>query len=116
MRETAALPCPRGMPFLGNALQLDPPRLHLQLEERARRFGAFYRLRFGRRDFVVVADHIAIASMLRDRPDGFRRSDRMEQVSREMGLVPGVFGSNGEAWRRQRRMVMAGVDPAHVKA
>jgi cytochrome P450 len=27
-----------------------------------------------------------------------------------------VFGENGETWRRQRRMVMAGFDPAHVKA
>ena len=54
--------------------------------------------------------------MLRDRPDGFRRSVRMEEVGMEMGLDPGVFGVNGDAWRRQRRMVMAGFDPAHVKA
>jgi len=32
-----------------------------------------------------------------------------------MGLAPGVFSSNGDMWRRQRRMVMAGFDPAHVK-
>jgi cytochrome P450 len=116
LRDVATLPGPRGIPILGNALQIEPPRLHQQLESWAREYGPFYRLKFGKRDFLVVADHAAIATMLRDRPDGFRRSDRMEQVSREMGLVPGVFGSNGEAWRRQRRMVMAGFDPAHVKA
>jgi len=33
-----------------------------------------------------------------------------------MGFHPGVFGANGDAWRRQRRMVMAGFDPGHVKA
>ena len=33
-----------------------------------------------------------------------------------MGLEPGVFGANGDAWRRQRRMVMAALDPAHVRA
>jgi cytochrome P450 len=32
-----------------------------------------------------------------------------------MGLKPGLFGSNGEMWRRQRRMVMAAFDPAHIK-
>jgi cytochrome P450 len=32
-----------------------------------------------------------------------------------MGLPPGVFGANDDTWRRQRRMVMAGFDPAHVK-
>jgi cytochrome P450 len=32
-----------------------------------------------------------------------------------MGLQGGVFGANGDVWKRQRRMVMAGFDPAHVK-
>jgi cytochrome P450 len=31
-------------------------------------------------------------------------------------LPLGVFGANGEVWQRQRRMVMAGFDPAHVKS
>jgi cytochrome P450 len=30
-------------------------------------------------------------------------------------MPAGVFASNGEAWLRQRRMVMAGFDPGHVK-
>jgi cytochrome P450 len=28
----------------------------------------------------------------------------------------GVFGAEGEAWKRQRRMVMAGFDPRHLRA
>lgn len=32
-----------------------------------------------------------------------------------MGLSAGLFASNGEVWKRQRRMVMAGFDPVHVK-
>jgi len=32
-----------------------------------------------------------------------------------MGLVGGVFGATGEDWKRQRRMVMASFDPAHVR-
>ena len=53
--------------------------------------------------------------MLRDRPDGFKRTTRFEAVAKEMGLKPGVFGANGDDWRRQRRMVMASFDPAHVR-
>jgi cytochrome P450 len=53
--------------------------------------------------------------MLRDRPDGFRRTPRLQVVAEEMGLKPGLFGAEGEDWKRQRRMVMAGFDPAHVK-
>jgi cytochrome P450 len=30
-------------------------------------------------------------------------------------LKPGLFGAEGDMWRRQRRMVMASFDPAHVK-
>jgi len=32
-----------------------------------------------------------------------------------MGLPPGVFSAEGEDWLRQRRMVMAGFDPGHVR-
>ncbi len=32
-------------------------------------------------------------------------------VLREMGLQVGLFSANGDIWRRQRRMVMAGFDP-----
>jgi cytochrome P450 len=65
---------------------------------------------------LVTADHDAVAAMLRDRPDGFRRTERLEAVGLEMGLKGGLFGANGDLWKRQRRMVMAAFDPGHVKA
>jgi cytochrome P450 len=64
---------------------------------------------------MVVGDHAATATTLRARPDGFRRTVRMADIGAEMGLLPGVFGVNGEAWKRQRLMVMAGFDPTHVR-
>jgi len=114
-RQIADLPGPRGIPVLGNLLQLDPPRMHQQLEQWCKEFGPFFRLKVGRRHLLIVGDHQAVAAMLRDRPDGFKRTTRLEQVGREMGLKPGVFGADDDDWRRQRRMVMAGFDPAHVK-
>jgi len=72
-------------------------------------------LRAAVRRILVVGDHALVAAILRDRPDGFRRTLKLEQVGLEMGLPPGVFGASGDAWRAQRRMVMAGFDPAHVK-
>ncbi len=115
LRSAASLPGPRGLPVLGNLLQIDTPRMHRQLEDWCAEFGPFFRLQFGPRTVVVVGDHAATAAALRDRPDGWRRTTRMEEIGAEMGLLPGVFGVNGEAWKRQRRMVMAGFDPAHVK-
>jgi len=102
--------------MVGNLLQLDRSRVHLTVEQWAQKYGSLFQIKLGPTRFLVVADHAAIAAILRDRPDGFRRPPRLEIVWREMGLASGVFGANGEAWRRQRRMVMAGFDPAHVRA
>jgi cytochrome P450 len=116
LRQFDELPGPRGVPFFGNLLQIDSTRMHLQLEQWCETFGPVFKLRLGRRRVVVIGDHALIAAALRDRPDGFRRTTRFEEVWTEMGLVGGVFGATGEDWKRQRRMVMASFDPAHVKS
>ena len=115
LRRYADLPGPPRLPLLGNLLQIKPPRLHLQLEDWARQYGPVYRLQLGPKAAVVFGDHQLVQTMLRDRPDGFRRSARLMQISQEMGLPSGVFNATGEAWKRQRRMVMHGFDPTHVR-
>ena len=116
LRRIADLPGPKGWPLVGSLPQIKPPQFHLQLGEWAQQFGRFYKLRLGPRLLLVVADHEAVAQTLRDRPDGFRRTDRLEAIGLEMGLKGGLFGVNGDVWKRQRRMVMAAFDPGHVKA
>ncbi|MDM0026187.1 cytochrome P450 [Variovorax saccharolyticus] len=114
-RRIADLPGPRGAPLIGNLLQIDAARMHQQLEQWCREFGPYFKLQMGRRKILIVGDHEAVAMTLRDRPEGFKRSVRLQAVASEMGLQPGLFGANGEDWRRQRRMVMASFDPAHVR-
>jgi len=116
LRRIADLPGPNGWPVLGNLPQIKPAQFHLQLGQWARGYGRFFKIRLGNRLILVVADHEAVASVLRDRPDGFKRTDRLEAIGVEMGLKPGLFGANGDDWKRQRRMVMAAFDPGHVKA
>jgi cytochrome P450 len=116
LREIADLPGPRGLPIIGNTLQVQRQQLHRNVEDWNRAFGPFFRFKLGRRTLLGISDHEALAALLRDRPDGFRRTRHLETIGLEMGLTPGVFGANGEAWKRQRRMVMAGLDPAHVRA
>ena len=115
-RRLPDLPGPPGIPIFGNLLQLKRGSAHQTLEQWARQYGAPFRFRAGSRTFLVVTDHEVTAAMLRERPDTFRRSSRLARVMEEAGLEPGVFIASGEAWKRQRRMVMAAFDPAHVKA
>lgn len=116
VREFSDLPGPRGLPILGNMLQMHPGRAHQDVEAWARRYGPYFKFRLGGRHFLGITDHENAIAVLRDRPDGFRRTVRLEQVVREMGVEPGVFAANGEAWQRQRRLVMAAFDPTHVRA
>ena len=115
VRHFEDLPGPRGLPFFGNSLQLDLPRLHLQFEQWSREFGPMYKLTVPGRRLLVISNHEMVAAVLRDRPGGFSRTSKLQEIWTELGLQPGVFGANGEVWKRQRRMVMAGFDPAHVK-
>ena len=115
-RSIAQLGGPRGWPLLGNLPQLRPIRIHRDIEALCGRFGMLFRVWFGRQAVVVVADHKLIETILRDRPDGFRRPTVTTRISLEMGGKLGVFLAEGQAWRDQRRMVMAGLAPQAVKA
>jgi cytochrome P450 len=116
LREVQDLPGPRGLPLVGNLFQISRSRLHQDVEAWSRVYGPIFRFRLGRRTLIGISDHELLAAVLRDRPDGFRRTRHLETIGLEMGLTPGVFAANGDAWRRQRRMVMAGFDPTHVRA
>ena len=114
LRRISELPGPRGLPLLGNLLQIDSTRLHGAAEAWSRTYGEYFRFRIAEREFLVVANAETTAAVLRDRPDGFWRTPRFEATAKELGFG-GVLSSNGAAWRRQRSMVMAGFDPGHIK-
>ena len=117
LREIDELPGPRGLPIVGNALQFEPARMHQQVERWVREYGPYFSFRIGPRRLLVLADHAAMGAVMRDRPDGFRRTKRLAEITAEIGSAAvGVFGAEGEAWKRQRKMVMAGFDPRHLRA
>jgi hypothetical protein len=89
------LPGPHPLPIIGNAFQIAPSRLHLDLEAWADRYGPCYRFHIGRKPFVVLAESGVILEVLRDRPDGFRRLSAIEAVNSELG-VRGVFSAEGD--------------------
>ena len=116
LRNIEDLPGPPGLPIIGNLLQAKTDNMHRIVEQWSAQYGPFFRFKVGPRKFLAVADHEAVGAVLRDRPEGFARTDKLDNVWTEMGLQTGLFAANGERWKRQRRMVMAGFDPGHVKA
>ena len=113
-RAVDTLPGPSGIPYFGNLLQLEPERVHLQLEAWAKQYGTPYRLRLIGRNLLVVGDPAVISEVLRARPWTFRRARPVQSVFREMGIA-GVFSAEGETWERQRRLVMRAFDPGQLK-
>lgn len=108
------VPGPRAWPVFGNLLGIDRSQLHRQLERWREIYGDAYKVRFGPREVLVLSDPQAIAVMLRSRPEGFQRSQRLTSIAGEMGFT-GLFTANGDDWRRQRPMMMGAFDPTHIR-
>ena len=115
-REVAELDGPRGWPLVGNTLQLERSQAHRIVEGWARRYGPLFRFRLGRRTLEGVAGHELIGAVMRAPIDSYGRTTAFRRTIEEMNSPPGVFGANGSEWERQRRIVMAGLDPAHIRA
>ena len=115
LRSIDELPGPKGVPFFGNARQISSMQFHLSLERWAQEFGPLCRVRFGPSKMLIVSDPVLIGSMLRDRPDVFRRTSRSARIASEL-LTTGVFSSEGEDWKRQRKLVMRGLTPEVIRS
>jgi cytochrome P450/nitrite reductase/ring-hydroxylating ferredoxin subunit len=113
-RTLDELPGPKGIPILGNALQIDLSQFHLVLERWAAAHGSLFVYRMGPKPILVVADPTLNEQVLRARPETFRRASAVEPVFREMGLA-GVFSAEGTAWRPQRKLAMEALSHRNLR-
>jgi cytochrome P450 len=114
-RTVADLPCPHGLPLLGNLLQMPPAKLHLILEQWASRFGSPFRVQLGTIPVTVWTQADLFQTVMRERPHLYRRFSPMESVMAELG-GNGLFSAEGPAWEPQRRLVMRALSFSNVKA
>ena len=113
LRRIAQLPGPRGVPLLGNMLQIDLARFHTILESWGAAYGNVYQVQLGPRRALVVSDRDVADHCLRARPETFRRLHTFESVAAELGMV-GVFTAEGDAWRPLRRLAMDALSNRHL--
>jgi cytochrome P450 len=114
IRRLADLPSPQGLPLLGNLLQLSPERLHLTLEQWSGELGSMYTIDLGMKRALVCCDPELAHTVLRDRPEGYRRYSPIESVIAEQH-ANGLFSIEGEAWRPQRKLVMQALAATHFR-
>jgi cytochrome P450 len=113
-RTVSQLPGPKGLPMLGNLLQLDLLKLHTILEGWSDLYGDMYTFKIINRPVVAIGDATLIQGILRDRPQTYRRLSSLEQIARELG-THGVFSAEGEQWQRQRQLTMHAFKPEYLR-
>ncbi|KHN50687.1 cytochrome P450 [Pectobacterium fontis] len=114
MRSIKQLPMPPARSILGHVDYLKRSDIHLQMLRWKAQYGRFYRLRLGLTPAIVIADAGCIRTIMKSRPDEFRRISSIESVFQEAGLN-GVFSSEGERWEQQRNLTEPMFQPAHLK-
>lgn len=110
-RTLRDLPGPRPWPLLGNPVALRTA--HLQFEAWAREFGNFFRFRVGPVHVVGVTDPEVARAVLQQRPERYTRIQRTNEIMYDLALG-GVFASEGETWRRQRRLLNPSFHARHL--
>lgn len=113
-RPLTTLPGPRGLPLIGNLLQLKATQLHTILEHWADLYGPLYTFRVGRKPVVATAEPDLIHEVLRHRPETYRRLRSIASVFEDLG-GHGVFAAEGAPWRRQRRVVMQALSTLQLR-
>lgn len=114
-RSISDLEAPPRLPLVGNLHKLlRSDRVVIKIEEWCKDYGPMFRLELGPQRALVLTDPDDITSVLRERPDVFKRGGDLETVFRETG-TPGVFSEEGEAWRRSRRLVVTALNSNHLQ-
>ena len=114
LRSLDDLPGPRGLPVLGNALDLKPKELHRIVSGWADQFGPMFVFKVATQRILTVSDAETIQQVLRDRPDRFRRWRKIEEILVDI-KADGLFSAEGANWRRQRKYVMHMLNASHVR-
>uniref|UniRef100_A0A3B4TA45 Cytochrome P450, family 2, subfamily N, polypeptide 13 n=1 Tax=Seriola dumerili TaxID=41447 RepID=A0A3B4TA45_SERDU len=101
-------PGPLALPFVGNLFNVDSEDQHICFSKMADIYGNVFSIRFGSSKVVLVSGYKMVKQALVTQAENFvdrpysPASDRFYS-----GTTDGLFMSNGETWKRQRRFALS---------
>ncbi|MEQ2206816.1 hypothetical protein XENOCAPTIV_003229 [Xenoophorus captivus] len=101
-------PGPKSLPFLGNILGLDSKHPHIYFSKLADIYGNVFSFRLGKESMVIVSGHKMVKEAIVTQAENF--VDRPPNaVTDRFYTEPsgGLFVSNGEIWKKQRRFALS---------
>uniref|UniRef100_UPI0037E8B35C cytochrome P450 2J6-like n=1 Tax=Semicossyphus pulcher TaxID=241346 RepID=UPI0037E8B35C len=101
-------PGPLALPIVGNFFNMDTKQPHIYFSKLADIYGNVFSFRFGRDKMVFVSGYKAVKEAIVTQAENFvdRPSDAVQDRFYS-GTSGGLFMSNGETWRRQRRFALS---------
>lgn len=109
-----ALPGPKGRFLLGNFLDIPFDQFHEYLKEQSQQYGDIFRLKLANKTVVVLSNPQTVRTILKKRPDQFRRISAMQEVFSELG-INGVFSAESNEWKLQRKMMNQAFNTSQIK-
>lgn len=113
-KSLSGLPGPKGIPLIGNLLQIDLKKLHLITEKWSSIYGDIYKFKLANKTIVAITDSALIKDILKNRPHIYRRVSSIERVGGELESN-GVFAAEGKQWERQRQITMQAFKPEQLQ-
>ncbi|WP_242203766.1 cytochrome P450 [Aestuariivivens insulae] len=108
------LPSPKGHFIWGHLPQFNTYNKHQVLERWVEECGDLFKINFVGKEFVVSSRSSLNSTILRLRPEKFRRFSKIDEILKEMG-VSGVFNAEVGDWKRHRKPIAEALNMQHVK-
>ena len=113
-RTIKDLPQPKGSFLLGNLAQLKANNKPRIIEDWVKECGEIFKVSLLGKKIIISADPEFNIQLYKNRPEGFRRYGKIDEIMSEMG-IKGVFNAEGEQWKIHRKFTAEALNNKNVQ-